>query len=810
MVLMLWTFIAVDAIKTSHHLLELSRFSDLEAAAPVPSRGSPTGYDEGLRWLFLGSHTDAYHWIMQAEATASGEGIRLRSVQYDNAPEGRDVHWALPHRLWLAGLGYAIRLVRPEPLGIAIEQAALWDGPVLYAVFGALLILLVARKYSLPAGGIALCGLVGSGFLRDNFDAGNADHHGMLAASAMLMLLALHRGFRGTDVGIAAPGPLRARGRDWGRGWMIAAGLCGGFGMWVSAATVIPVIVAVFAGAVAGQVIWPERSHAAADARRWRAWGFAGALTSLAGYLLEYFPSHMALRLEVNHPAYAAAWAGAAELLALWIESSPGNRRLAGARLFRGILAAAAALFLPALFLATHDRSFLVGNRFVWTLHRDYISEFQTLGQYLSHHRVDAGFACAAIAWLCPLVFGIHAVIGRVPADAGRRLLVLTAPTVAFAALAALEVRWLSVLCAANLCLLIAWSDETSRFGGAPGRRRARWSLIIAGVLLLPGLAQAMVELAAPDPKFTREDLTRLAERNLAYRLRQRIGADPSAVVLTTPEVTSAFAYFAGLRGLGTLYWENYAGLRKAAEIYSAPSMGEARRLIAKYGVTQIVVVSWDGFEPAYVQLARNLPKGTPLPEDTFIYQLIQRHVVPSWLRRVPYRLPDHPAFENERVLIFDVGEDQPADLRLVDEVEWMLESGASREAQAHENDLRSMSNSLPALVTLGRLLGPARAQVEVMPAIETMEPSAGHLRAVDRIRLALLSAQTGRLAIARRELDFSYAQLDENSVRKLPPEILAVLPRLADALHDPLPDGRLAELVRSLIPPYLQRSDTP
>jgi hypothetical protein len=49
-----------------------------------------------------------------------------------------------------------------------------------------------------------------------------------------------------------------------------------------------------------------------------RAWscGAPSSRASLGFYAIEYFPQHMALRLEVNHPLHSIAWLAAGELAA--------------------------------------------------------------------------------------------------------------------------------------------------------------------------------------------------------------------------------------------------------------------------------------------------------------------------------------------------------------------------------------------------------------------------------------------------------------------------------------------------------------
>ena len=59
----------------------------------------------------------------------------------------------------------------------------------------------------------------------------------------------------------------------------------------------------------------PVRPVWLSDPGLFRFWGLVGGGASVAVWLLEYFPNHLGLRLEVNHPLYAAAWIGGGEVL---------------------------------------------------------------------------------------------------------------------------------------------------------------------------------------------------------------------------------------------------------------------------------------------------------------------------------------------------------------------------------------------------------------------------------------------------------------------------------------------------------------
>ena len=113
----------------------------------------------------------------------------------------------------------------------------------------------------------------------------------------------------------------------------------------------------------------------------WFLWGLSGCLASIGFYLLEYFPSHMGWRLEVNHPLYAVAWLGGGWILdqaAAW--RPPGRFPARGFGGFLRMLLALVACAAPlAAILYAGDRVYWVSDKFLLSLHKEYILEFQSL-----------------------------------------------------------------------------------------------------------------------------------------------------------------------------------------------------------------------------------------------------------------------------------------------------------------------------------------------------------------------------------------------------------------------------------------------
>ncbi|MCX6963501.1 MAG: hypothetical protein NTZ08_13815 [Verrucomicrobia bacterium] len=120
-------------------------------------------------------------------------------------------------------------------------------------------------------------------------------------------------------------------------------------------------------------------------------------------------------------------------------------------------------------------------------------------------------------------------------------------------------------------------------------------------------------------------------------------------VVLASPSTSTEIIYYGGAKALGTLYWENLEGLRKAAEIYSLRDENEALRRIQELGVTHILLFSWDSFGQRYVRLQRGLGKDDEA-RDGFIPALLEgTRPQPTWLTPLYYPLPEEYKLGNDQ-----------------------------------------------------------------------------------------------------------------------------------------------------------------
>ncbi len=787
-------FVALDAWRSARHIDEVSGSYGVTVDPPSVDANSPTGYAHGVRSLVLpGRAMDGYHWIMQAQlAMARGEW-RVRHVDYDGGPRGRDVHWAMPFRLYLIFLAWLDHTVGGDPWGIAIERAAVWSGPILLIVALAALTPWLARRFSPAAAMLTAAGAVTAYPFYVDFVAGYADHHGLVNLCALLCVLLLidHRG----EVA-------RAR-RDvrW-------SGVAGGVGLWISAATQVPVLIGIGAGAL--WVLWCERrsnepSIWSAHPELFRRWGIAGGATSLLAYLLEYAPSDFSLRLEVNHPLYALAWIGAGEALCRLARVLRAKNTARRADVVAGAAALAAVAVLPAMILAA-PTSFAVAEPFLWRLHHDFIAEFETLTDFLR----QGGYAWRSLACILPLVaIGPAAwlALRQKFSPETRAMLVLAAAPAALAtAMAWNQVRWWGLACALLAPLVAAMFRVIEREENTKPRGRAKWALAGA-LLLLPGAIAAGGRLARSG-EMAPDDLQSLAERDVAQWLRQRAGDKP-VVVAGSPTVTTALIFFGGLHGIGTLYWENNDGLHTAARLYAARDDAAARAIVEQNHITHLVVVTWDGFEGIYTRLIRKLPAEASIPPDAFIARLLPAAIPPPWLRVVPFKLPANPAFEGAQIRIYEVTPGQSPAEAAAHAADAALDRGDTEAAAKLLPELGKFRDDLRPLVARARILFQRSDSVEFAHAVEEIVarlPQARALPLEDHVHLVTVLAMASRFEPAGEELGATLKKMNEAALRQLPAGTLVELLSLSEVSGQRWPDERLHEFARELVPPALRR----
>jgi hypothetical protein len=361
----------------------------LDASSVLPTTGLP------LARSAPADYADAQTWVQLAVGLSEHRGWRVRATDIDNAPRGREVHWSSAFVHLVAVAGYFRRAFTDEPVGTAIERALAWFNLPLFLGIVILFSSLVARTAGGAAGVLIGFGMLGHSSFYAGFAPNYVDHHGILSAASfgtVLGAVLMGGGWFAPDDRSAKIGVAFSSYRASRRAACLSA-ICGAIGMWISAPSVIPTIAFVgIAGAIAAFI--PSKRNGeegtAFAGDLWRLWGRVGGSVALVAYLVEYAPSHLGMRLEVNHPLYAVAWVAGAELVAV-----VGDWRINGIRLPRlrtglallGLLAAPFAILIggPAVFalrdprllaLHTHIAEFVSLRTAIQLLGRDSLNRF--------------------------------------------------------------------------------------------------------------------------------------------------------------------------------------------------------------------------------------------------------------------------------------------------------------------------------------------------------------------------------------------------------------------------------------------------
>lgn len=783
-------FVGWDATAHARHILDISASYGVAVDAPAVEARSPTGYADGRRSMVLpAGAADAAHWVMHTQAMLANDATRIRHVDYDNAPSGREVHWALPFRTWLALVAWCDHQLTGRPMGIAVERAALFAGPLGFAILLLVLMPLLAKNFSRMAAIVAALGAVAMFPFYIDFIPGRADHHGLANICALFTVLGIVAG------SFVAP-----------RRWLAVSAVAGGIGLWVSAATQVPVLLGVGLGVVTAnwfgrqagkQLTWMQ------EPGLFRRWGWIGGGTSVAAYLLEYLPSHFGLRLEVNHPLYALAWLGAGEVLRTVVSAQRNGRRsLAQRDLLLASLGAVAVMLLPLTILLTAAQTFTVADPFIWKIHSLYIAEFQSLGRHFTSKGISlnlVGMVLPMLLLVPPLVVAARR---TTPPETKALLMLAAIPALLAWLLGWYQVRWLGLAAALSIPVLAIFFRTLEAHVAS---MRRGWLFSAAGGLLLlaPGMVSAVQRTLASDD-FTEAEIRNLAERDVAHWLRQRAGND-RVVVASAPSATTRLIAYGGHVGLGTLYWENAEGMKHTAELFAASSSEAAQALARRWGITHIVFFSWDAFEVALAKLHRGLPEEAPIPGDMFIANLLGAPVPPPWLRTLPFTLPANEALSGQQVRIWEVVPEQSAPEVAAHAASFALEMGKPDLAARLAPVLDGFQNDLTAQAMLAGIASRQRdaaAFSTVLRRILSMLPRAGTLPLEDHIHLVVVLAVGQQEEAARTQLRAAVAKVDERALRRLTPGTLSDLLALCEVLGTELPSPGLKQLAQKLVPP--------
>lgn len=598
---------------------------------------------------------DGQMWIRQSLDLEESGAARLRTSTLDNAPDGRPVYWNSGWAWWLKTCGHARQSLTKESFATALENAAFWANLPVFLVVMSVASLWVWRRWGGPAGAVMAVSLAGHRGFYEGFYPGYSDHHGLISASVLGVVLGVGMAGGGWWRRAEAPGIslLPKSGAEVMRAMTVSA-VCGALGLWVSAASLVVTIAFAGIGGLLGVLV--AGGSASGDGVTgagvaWRRWGRVGGAMSLGFYLLENFPDRLGWRLEANHPLYSLAWWGAGEVIGAVIEWKEHRRPLKWILVRAGgwgslVLGAPLALGIKGAMVFSPLAPFM--RRIHASIH-----EFQPLAVAMERSGWRTYADELAIMAVLAVLGGVW--VASKPPRAERRLAVcLGGVALAATLLAWMQNRWLLTASAPQVCLALFLML------GVMARLRPISKCFamaaLCGLLYLPGpwmLARERL-LVERVRDVQLGETVQLLYRDIAGALLKS-GAGKDSILLANPNASVGVGYYGRLRTIGTLYWENSDGLRKAAEMLCAQDDSEAAARVYASGVTHVVLISIYDFMSEYAQALDGGRGGGENVNGMFGRRVLNEDIVPVWLKPLNYQVPAQLRSLGIRAGVFEV-----------------------------------------------------------------------------------------------------------------------------------------------------------
>lgn len=612
---------------------------------------------------------DGYVWNRHAEHLGKDGELRLRFTDMDNAPEGREVHWNSAFAWYLRGLGEIYRAVTGDSLRNSIFRMSIWANPILLILAMGLFATLSARRFGPMCGGILVFGMLFTPTFYEGFLPAYPDHHGLIAFAILGQVFGIAWAGAGWVQPAGGSAFVPPRTLAQARHGMIFSALCGAAGLWISAFSTVVVTAGIGLGVVISNALFAKSARAAGctfHGEAWRLWAWVGALGSIGFYLLEYFPNHLGMRLEVNHPLYALAWLGGGWGVATLAEWLAEENRKPFPWLKLAICGAACAV-LPLTLAFGGSAVYIPRDAFMGRLWKN-IAELLPLMT-----RISTGTLTWRTAFgLFPVFFVLGLVLvalKRVNSGDKAGLLFLLTPIFTTTALQMYQTRWGMLagplyIALAAIALPLTWQTFSRHVGSrlvvgiATGVIAVLIAYPVANDFIRPSATQFFSSnKSGLDPS----QALHLLHRDMARVIRADAG-DKKPVVLSSPNSSCMLSTMGGFPTIGTLYWENVDGLKAAARLLNAQSEQEAFELLKKHGVTHITFMPWENFMEPYFRLLAPDPSLGESFSKSFGNQVFFSRRLPTWLRPVPYPENDLARAIGQKVMIVAFEPDQTRD----------------------------------------------------------------------------------------------------------------------------------------------------
>jgi tetratricopeptide (TPR) repeat protein len=149
-----------------------------------------------------------------------------------------------------------------------------------------------------------------------------------------------------------------------------------------------------------------------------------------------------------------------------------------------------------------------------------------------------------------------------------------------------------------------------------------------------------------------------LLHRQMARTILDSAGGKP-VVLLSSPNSSCILAALGGFRTVGTLYWENVAGLKAAAEGLNAQSDAAALAFIEKHGVTHVSLMNWENFIEPYFNILHPVPAAGVSVQNSFGKAALGDKRIPVWMRPLIFPPGELSKYLQQNILLLQVVHEQ-------------------------------------------------------------------------------------------------------------------------------------------------------
>lgn len=612
---------------------------------------------------------DGYVWNRHAEYLGRDGEWRLRKTSFDNAPHGREVHWNSAFAWYLRGLGEIHRAATGDSLRNSIFRMSIWANPILLVVALTFFATMSARRFGPLCGVVMVVGMITTPSFYEGFLPAYPDHHGIIAFAQLGLAFGIAwagAGWVQTAQGNSFTAP---RSLAQARHGMVFSAICGAACFWISALSTAIAMGCIGLGALAAAALVPVKHKLDAGAtyhhELWKLWALVGAGATMVFYLAEYFPFHLSMRLEVNHPLYAIAWLGGGWILATlthWIARPERPRAPFPWKPI--LLPLAACALLPITILAGGEAVYIPADAFMARLWKNIAELLPLVLRFqLGTLTWQTAFGLYPLLALAALWFLFSKSLDR---QTKAVLIILVVPIFAITALQFYQTRWGMLagplyIALGGIVVPVGWRLAQ----GTPARRAFAVAALIALALgfgyptvqgwLIPVVRQfSDTSGKGMDPA----QALHLLHRDMARTILKNAGDKP-VVLLSSPNSSCILSAFGDFRTVGTLYWENVDGLKSAAKALNAQSDDEALALLQEHGITHVSLMTWENFITPYFNILNPRPVPGKSPENSFGNRALFLRNLPIWARPIIYPANPFSRGLEQKILLLEVVPEQ-------------------------------------------------------------------------------------------------------------------------------------------------------